>query len=447
MSDTTKTDSLKSRRKLWLAIVAGSFVAIGAGYAAYWATVSRYYQSTDDAYVNGNVVQITPQISGTVVSIGADDTQFVKAGQPLVRLDQADAKVALDQAEAQLAKTVREVRNLFATTAQLQAAVAVRQTDLAQAQTDLARREQLGKSGAVSGEELQHARDAVKAAQSALQAAEQQLAANRARVDHTTLEDHPDVRNAAAAVRNAYLNFARTTLPAPVSGFVARRNVQLGQRVGPGASLMAVVPLNQVWVDANFKEPQLSAMRIGQPVTLTADLYGGSVEYHGKVAGFGAGTGSAFSLLPAQNATGNWIKIVQRVPVRIALDSAEIAAHPLQIGLTMKAEVNVRNKNGERLPQLASNQTVYSTDVFQSTDASADARVREIIAANESTPVPAVGERRENERRLASGTTNEHVASANGVPALVQARAVSGRATPVAFHLAPISSRSSGRVQ
>ena len=424
-TETPSPSSLKSRRKLWLAIVVGTFVAIGAGYGAYWATVLRYFQSTDDAYVNGNVVQITPQISGTVVAITTDDTQFVKAGQPLVRLDQADAKVALDQAEAQLAKTVREVRNLFATTAQLQAAVQVRETDLAQAQTDLARREQLGKSGAVSGEELQHARDAVKAAQSALIAAQQQSAANRARIDHTTLEDHPDVRNAAAAVHNAYLNYARTVLPAPVSGFVARRNVQLGQRVGPGASLMAVVPLDQVWVDANFKEPQLAKMRIGQPVTLTADLYGNNIHYHGKIAGFGAGTGSAFSLLPAQNATGNWIKIVQRVPVRIALDPREIAAHPLQIGLTMRAEVDVRNGVGERLPQLASNAVAYSTDVFSSTDAAADARVHEIIATNNAGAVPAApGERPEGERKLASASS-DRLASAR-VPL---------RATPVVLHL------------
>src|SRR3569833_1564630 len=244
--------TLKTRRKLWLAIVAGACVAIGAAYGAYWSTVLRYSQSTDDAYVNGNVVQITPQISGTVVSIAADDTQFVKAGQPLVRLDQADAKVALDQAEAQLAKTVREVRNLFATTAQLQAAVQLRQTDLSQAQADLARRVQLGKSGAVSGEGLQHARDAVKGAESALLAAQQQLAANRARIDRTTREDHPDVRNAAAAVRNAGRGGARAAGPAPVSGGGARRSGQLGQRVGPGAPLMAVVPLDQVWVDANF---------------------------------------------------------------------------------------------------------------------------------------------------------------------------------------------------
>ncbi len=403
--------TLKARRTLWLAIVTGAFVAIGAAYGVYWATVLRYSQSTDDAYVNGNVVQITPQISGTVVSIAADDTQFVKAGQSLVRLDQADAKVALDQAEAQLAKTVREVRNLFATTAQLEAAVQLRQTDLVQAQTDLARREQLGKSGAVSGEELQHAKDAVKAAQSGLLAAQQQLAANRARVDHTTLEDHPEVRNAAAAVRNAYLNYERTTLPAPVSGFVARRNVQLGQRVGPGAPLMAVVPLDQVWVDANFKEPQLAKMRVGQPVTLTADLYGGSVHYHGKVVGFGAGTGSAFALLPAQNATGNWIKIVQRVPVRVALDPKEVAANPLQIGLTMKAEVDVRDESGVRLPQLASNTVAYSTDVFHSNDESADARVQEIIAANDAgAPRPGM-QRGDDGRKLAAGTSNNRLAS------------------------------------
>ncbi len=427
-TQTSNPDSsLKARRKLWLAVVAGGFAAIGAAYGVYWATVLRYSQSTDDAYVNGNVVQITPQISGTVVSIGADDTQFVKAGQPLVRLDQADAKVALDQSEAQLAKTVREVRNLFATTAQLQAAVGVRQTDLNQAQTDLARREQLGKSGAVSGEELQHARDAVKGAQNGLLAAQQQFAANSARIDRTTLEDHPEVRNAAAAVRNAYLNYARTVLPAPVSGFVARRNVQLGQRVGPGAPLMAVVPLDQVWVDANFKEPQLAGMRVGQPVILTADLYGNSIRYHGKVVGFGAGTGSAFSLLPAQNATGNWIKIVQRVPVRVALDPRELAANPLQIGLTMKADVDVRNKEGVRLPQLASNAVAYSTDVFRSTDESADVRVHEIIAANDSVVTPRSGtEHHDSERK---------VAAAHDRPAT--AKPLKARATPVVLHVPP----------
>ncbi len=386
--DTTTTQTPKSpsgsRRWRILGPLIGGVALLVVGYGLYWAQVLRYHQGTDDAYVGGNVVQITPQISGTVIGIGADDTQFVKAGQPLVRLDQADAKVALDQAEAQLARTVRDVRNLFATTSQLDAAVEVRQSDLDAARKDLVRRQQLGSTGAISGEELQHARDAVKSAQASLLAAQQQLAATRARVDNTTLEDHPQVRDAAAAVHNAYLQLSRTELPAPVTGFVARRNVQLGQRVGPGAALMAVVPLDQVWVDANFKEPQLARMRVGQPVKLTADLYGTKIVYHGTVVGFGAGTGSAFSLLPAQNATGNWIKIVQRVPVRIALDAREVATHPLQIGLSMRADVDVRQgADGARLPQVASTATPWSTDVYGTGDARADARVRSIIAANQ----------------------------------------------------------------
>jgi len=371
-------------RRRWLTIAGAAFAAAGIAYGVYWALVLRYAESTDDAYVSGNIVQITPQISGTVVAIGADDTQFVKAGQVLVQLDQADAKVALDQAEAQLARTVRDVRGLYATSAQLQANVAMRQSDLDRASEDLTRRERLSSSGAISREELQHARDAMSSARSALQAAEQQLAANRARVDRTTIEDHPDVRNAAAHWRDAYLAFARTALPAPVAGFVAKRAVQLGQRVSPGAPLMAIVPLDQVWVDANFKEPQLATMRLGQPVMLTADLYGNKVKYHGKVAGFGAGTGSAFAVLPAQNATGNWIKIVQRVPVRIALDPQELAAHPLQIGLSMQVEVDTHDRGGDRLPQFAQSQPALATDVFRTQDEIADRRLKAIIAANEA---------------------------------------------------------------
>jgi membrane fusion protein (multidrug efflux system) len=377
-----------SRRWRWLGALTAVLSTVAAGYGAYWTQFMRYHQSTDDAYVGGNVVQITPQISGTVVAIGADDTQFVKAGQPLVRLDPADARVALDQAEAQLARTVRDVRNLYATSSQLAAAVQMRQTELTAAQSDLARRQRLGATGAVSGEELQHAADAVKTAQAELLAAQQQLLANRARVDGTTLQDHPQVRDAAAAVRNAYLTLERTELAAPVAGLVARRNVQLGQRVSPGTPLMAVVPLDQVWVDANFKEPQLAHMRIGQPVLLTADLYGRRIVYHGTIAGFGAGTGAAFSLLPAQNATGNWIKIVQRVPVRIALDPREIAAHPLQVGLSMKADVDVKGGAAEaRLPQVASVAASWTTAATGESEHQADARVQAIIAANQSARV------------------------------------------------------------
>ena len=376
--------ALRATRKRWMLLVAGAFLLFAIAYGTYWTLALRYIQSTDDAYVSGNVVQITPQISGTVIAIAADDTQFVQAGQTLVQLDQADARIALDVADAQLAKAVREVRTLFATTGQQQAAVSMRQSDLARANEDLTRRDRLASSGAISAEEQHHARDAVASAQAALLAAEQQMEASRARIDRTTVNSHPDVLNAAAHVRDAYLAYARTALPAPVSGFVAKRAVQLGQRVSPGTPLMAIVPLDQVWVDANFKEPQLADMRGGQPVTLKADIYGRSVTYHGKVAGFGAGTGSAFALLPAQNATGNWIKIVQRVPVRIALDARELAAHPLQVGLSMQVDVETRDRGGDRLPQLTQTAPAYATMAFQSLGEIADGRVKAIIAANES---------------------------------------------------------------
>ena len=389
-TDTARDNSNGARggkRKRLIAAIVGVFALGGVAYGAYWLTVGRYVERTDNAYVGGNVVQITPQVAGTVVAVGADDTQFVNAGQVLVRLDQADAEVGLQQAESNLAKTVRDVRNLFATSAQQQANVAVREADVAKAQQDFARRERLVRSGAVSREDLEHARDALGSAQAALAAAQQQLAAMRALVDRTTIDQHPDVQKAAAQVKDAYLARARTALPAPISGFVSKRNVQLGQRVAPGTPLMAVVALDQVWVDANFKEPQLANMREGQPVTLTADLYGSKVDYHGRIVGFGAGTGAAFSLLPAQNATGNWIKIVQRVPVRVALDPKELAQHPLQIGLSMEAKVDTHERGGERLPQVAQRAREYKTDVFGSLDQLANERVREIIAANESAAV------------------------------------------------------------
>ncbi|MGH8260815.1 MAG: HlyD family efflux transporter periplasmic adaptor subunit, partial [Steroidobacteraceae bacterium] len=232
---------------------------------------------------------------------------------------------------------------------------------------------------------LQHASDALHAARAALTAAEQQLAANRAWVDGTTVETNPDVKAAADGVHAAYLTYARTLLPAPVSGFIAKRDVQLGERVSPGLPLMSVVPLNEVWVDANFKESQLARVRAGQPVTLTSDLYGHHVTFHGRVAGFGAGTGSAFALLPAKNATGNWIKVVQRLPVRIAFDARELAAHPLQIGLSMKAYIDVRDDSGPRLPEVASRTADASTDVFGSADQQAADVVRRIIAQNDPT--------------------------------------------------------------
>ena len=382
----TANGNEKRRRNRMLLGVTLAIVVIAIGYGLYWQTVLRFRETTDDAYVNGNIVQITSQIAGTVVGINADDTQYVTTGQTLVQLDPADAKVALEEAEAHLALTVRSVRGLFATTRQLAAASRIRQTDLDTAERDLARRERLAGSGAISGEELQHARDAVATAKAALMAARQQLAADQARTDGTKVASHPQVQAAATAVHSAFLQLARTRLPAPVAGYVAHRNVQLGQRVSPGAVLMAVVPLNEVWVDANFKELQVGNIRVGQPATMTADLYGGSVVYHGTVVGFSAGTGAAFALLPAQNATGNWIKVVQRLPVRIVLDPKDIAAHPLQVGLSMRVAVSTRDRNGARLPQAATNAPRYATGVFADADRQADARVAGIIENNLPAP-------------------------------------------------------------
>jgi membrane fusion protein, multidrug efflux system len=391
-----ETKTRKTPRKKLLGIAAGVFLVAGLAYGIYWYLDLRNFERTDDAYVQGNLVQITPQVPGTVVAVNADDTDFVKAGAPLVMLDRADAQVALAQAQAALAQTVREVRSLYTTNATGSANVALRdaevtraKADLAKAQDDLARRQGLVASGAVSGEELNHAQASVSnasaalaAAQAALVAAQQQLATSRALTDGASIENHPNVERAAAKVREQYLDYARTVLPAPVAGYVAKRTVQVGQRIAPGTPLMSIVPLDQVWVDANFKELQLRNMRIGQPVTLTADAYGKSIVYHGKVAGLGVGTGSAFALLPAQNATGNWIKVVQRVPVRIAIDPAELAAHPLRVGLSTEVSVNVADTSGAALADAPRGNTAFATNAFEHNAEEANALVRDTIAAN-----------------------------------------------------------------
>ena len=377
-STQAANNSGKRKRMMTLLVIVILIAAIA--YGLYYFLVARFHESTDDAYVNGNVVQITPQVTGTVIAVNADDTQTVKAGDPIVVLDPADARVALEQAEAQLAQTVRQVRGLFADDSQYEAQVAVRQSDLSRAQDDLRRRMTVAQTGAVSQEEISHARDAVKSAQAALNAAQQQLASNRALTANTTVTDHPNVLAAAAKVRDAYLANARNTLPAPVDGYVAKRSVQVGQRVSPGNPLMAIVPLNSVWIDANFKEVQLRHIRIGQPVELTADVYGSSVKYQGKVVGFSAGTGSAFSLLPAQNATGNWIKVVQRLPVRVEIDPQQLEKHPLRIGLSMQVDVNIKDDSGSELS--TAKNTVYQTDVFAKYGDQADAEIARIIAAN-----------------------------------------------------------------
>ena len=369
---------------------------VGLAYGGYEWWSSRHEESTDNAYVQGNVVQITPQVGGTVTAIYADDTDFVKAGQPLVQLDPADARVALEQAQASLAQAVRQVRSLYANNHSLDAQVAVRETDVERARTDLARAEEdvrrrqaVIDSGAVSQEELGHAQSQLSAARNALAtvqanvaAARDQLNSNQTLTDGTQLENHPNVLAAAARVREAYLALHRSTLPAPVDGYVAKRTVQLGQRINAGAPLMSLIALGQVWVDANFKEVQLRNIRIGQPVLLTADVYGKRTEYHGTIAGLGAGTGAAFALLPAQNATGNWIKVVQRVPVRVSLDPAQLAKNPLRVGLSMEATVDVSDQSGKALADAPRATSSEQTEVYAAMDKGATEEVHRIIAAN-----------------------------------------------------------------
>ncbi|HLT45282.1 MAG TPA: HlyD family efflux transporter periplasmic adaptor subunit [Luteimonas sp.] len=369
------------RRRALLTIAAVAFVALSA-WGLWYLTIGRWHVDTDDAYVQGNVVGITPQVGGTVVAIHAEDGMRVEAGQVLVELDPADARVALEQAKAHLASTVRQVRGLYAAVDAGQADLRARQAAVARARADVARRAGLVESGAVSREELAHARNELATAQAALAAAHEDLARNRALVDATTVSDQPQVQAAAAQVRAAYLALQRARIVAPVSGFVAQRRVQLGERVQPGTALMTVIPLDQVWVEANFKETQLEKMRLGQPVTLTSDVYGDAVEYHGKLASLGLGTGSAFSLLPAQNASGNWIKIVQRVPVRIELDGEQLAAHPLRLGMSMSVDVSVRDQDGAVLPAVAQSRPVLETAAYAKQLSEADALIREIVSQN-----------------------------------------------------------------
>ncbi|WP_287030703.1 HlyD family efflux transporter periplasmic adaptor subunit [Pseudomonas sp. UBA6310] len=369
------------RRTLLIGLALLVILAV-LGVYLYHLFYGRFHESTDDAYVNGNLVQITPQITGTVVSIGADDGDYVEQGQVLVRFDPSDSEVALQSAEANLAKTVRQVRGLYSNVDSYKAQVASRKTDVERARSDFQRRQKLAQGGAISQEELSHARDTLTSAQSALTSAQQQLDTNVALVDETDIASHPDVKAAAAQMRQAYLDEARSSLVAPVSGYVAQRSVQVGARVQPGTPLMAVVPLEQIWIDANFKETQLRDMRIGQPVEVEADLYGSDVRYRGTVESLGVGTGTAFSLLPAQNASGNWIKIVQRLPVRIRLEQDNLKKHPLRIGLSTDVNVDLHDQDGELLAQKPLEQPSFSTDVYERQLAEADALIEQIIQRN-----------------------------------------------------------------
>jgi len=384
---TPAAQLLEQRRRTWLVGLTVGFGVLTLVGSAWWLLFASHYQSTDDAYVAGDLVNVMSEVNGTVVAIDADENDLVQAGQELVRLDATDAKIALEAAESQLARTVRQTHTVFANRDQLAAVVSERRADLSKAQADFDRRKNLTASGAVSTEELGHASDALNAAREGLIAAQKNLAASMALVGNTPLANHPDVQAAATEVERVWLALQRTSIHAPISGYVAKRGVQLGERITPGTPLMAIVPLERLWVEANFKEVQLKRMRIGQPVKVTADLYGSQIVYHGTVAGLGIGTGAAFALLPAQNATGNWIKVVQRVPVHIALDPQELREHPLRIGLSTRATVAVRDASGPQLAQSPRREPVLTTSAYDIDRQQIEARIAQII--NENRPVGA----------------------------------------------------------
>ncbi|SEM57469.1 membrane fusion protein, multidrug efflux system [Luteibacter sp. UNCMF331Sha3.1] len=375
----------KSRRGFFLKLLVLVLVLAGIGWTVWYFVDGRWYEDTDDAYVNGNVVQITPQIAATVLSITADDGDLVHKGDLLVKLDDSDAQIAVLSARAELANTVRRVRGLYNNVTSAQADVSVRQTAVDRARADYNRRRDLAKSGAISAEELSHALDTLTSAEGSLASARQSYSTSKVLVDDTVVASHPDVRAAAAKLRSAYLDLARSKIVAPVDGYVAKRSVQLGQRVQPGAALMAVVPLHEVWIDANFKETQLTHMRIGQPVDVTADVYGSDIVYKATIRSLGIGSGSAFSLLPAQNATGNWIKIVQRVPVRVVFtDPKQLDQKPLRLGLSTKVTVSLHDQGGALLAQKSPAKPEFSTDVYDHRLDGVDDEIAKVIHENAS---------------------------------------------------------------
>ncbi|KTC84003.1 MULTISPECIES: HlyD family efflux transporter periplasmic adaptor subunit [Legionella] len=378
---TSEEEKPKNKRKFFIILLTVTFLIIAILCGIYWWFIARFYESTDNAYVNGNIIPITAQVGGTIIAVKVDDTQYVSTGQLLVEIDPIDAFVAFQLAKANLAQTLRNTQQIFINNSGLQANLKNQAVSQARAQEDLLRRNQAIGVGAVSKEELVHAEESLKSADASFTQAKSALLSNRALTENTDLQRHPSVLAAAARLRQAYIDYARTTIRAPISGEISKRTAQVGQRITAGTQLMVLVPLEQVWIDANFKEKQVRSMRIGQPVHVTADLYGSSVVYHGKVVGFSAGTGSAFALLPAQNATGNWIKVVQRLPVRIALDPKELKAHPLRIGLSMNVTVNLHDQTGKYIDQTAP-VPVYQTIIFENLGKEADAEINKVISEN-----------------------------------------------------------------
>jgi membrane fusion protein, multidrug efflux system len=384
MNSTVETlpEAPAGKRRKVLVIIALVFIVIGLLWGLFWLLVLSKRERTDDAYVNGNKVVISAQVSGTVIAVLTDDTQLVKTGQVLVRLDPVDAQTGLARSASALGQSVRQVRQQKLTADQYDSMIATRRLELARAEADLAKREPLLADSAIAPEEVRHARESVLLARAALTQAERQATASHALVDGTSVEDNPAVLQAKAAYHDAWIAAQRNAVVAPVSGYVAERSVQLGQHVTAGQALMTVIPLNALWVDANFKEVQLRHLRIGQAAVVRSDLYGGSFVYHGHVKGMAAGTGAAFALLPAQNASGNWIKVVQRVPVRIQIDDSDLAKSPLRVGLSATVTVDTTNEDGPVLAKEGADQPVGDTQVYTQDLAKANAEADAVVRRN-----------------------------------------------------------------
>jgi len=380
--ESSATNPSNGKRRRILLLIAVIFIVLGALWAAYWTLVLAKREKTDDAYVNGNKVVISAQISGTVIAVLADDTQLVKAGQVLVKLDPIDAQTALSRAASALAQTVRQVRQQKATAGQYDSEITTRKLELARAEVDLAKREPLIADHAIAGEEVRHAQESVQLARAALIQAERQSSSAHALVDGTPVETNPTVLQAKDTFRDAWIAAQRNAVVAPVSGYVGERSVQLGQHIQAGEALMTVIPLHSLWVDANFKEVQLRNLRIGQNAEVRSDLYGGTFVFHGRVQGMSAGTGAAFSLLPPQNASGNWIKVVQRVPVRIRIDDADLVKSPLRVGLSTTVTVDTTSRNGPVLAPEANDEPVGDTQVYTQDLEKANAEAEEVVRRN-----------------------------------------------------------------
>ena len=382
-SDTQNSSNNKSQqRKKGLSIFILLLLLIAIGSAAYWFFFIKGFEETEDAYVSGNQVMVSAQVAGNISKINVDNMDPVQAGDVLLELDDTNAKLSFEQAKSNLANAVRQVSQLNYTVKQLKSAVRANEITLAQAQGNLNRRVQLVKDGAIDKESFQHAKEAVELAKANLTTSQNQLGANQALLLDGPLSEQPQIQSAVSNLKQAWLNLERTKIRSPIKGYVARRNAQVGQAVSVGGALMAVVNTDQMWLDANFKETQLTHMPIGQPVEIHFDLYGKDKTFNGKVVGIEMGTGSAFSLLPTQNATGNWIKVVQRVPVRIQLDPQQLAENPLRIGLSATVKVNVSDSQGETLRNQAPTTTLYSTNVLQYDESAVNNLIESIIRDN-----------------------------------------------------------------